>query len=199
MQEKGKNIVHFTDWEQPGEISVFYNEVKVWQVALATTAASTFFKPARIPDGDSLVSYVNVGLGNNNPIDNLWDEAGKKFGRPLEDKMPIILSTGTEKPPLEPLGTKATELAKSLVGVATDTEKTHKVSERAHYTLAEKGLYFRFNPSYLKGDVELEGYKDAETIIVRSQAYVNENATQRMFASFRDKCTGDQQHGELQV
>jgi calcium-independent phospholipase A2-gamma len=56
-----------------------FDEVKIWEVACATSAATTFFKPAQIMSGGVHRTFVDGALGANNPVNRLWIEAEKQF------------------------------------------------------------------------------------------------------------------------
>jgi len=76
------------------------------EAALATSAASTFFDLAQIGDQ----SFRDVGTGANNPIDEVWVEAGNIWNDDrelqLHDMVGCVLSIGTGDPGMKPLHEK---------------------------------------------------------------------------------------------
>lgn len=74
-----RELTHFTNYPKSGESSTFYDKVKLWEAARATSAATSFFEPMFI-DGSK---YWDGGVGANNPVDRLWREAKEAFGPDL--------------------------------------------------------------------------------------------------------------------
>jgi len=64
----------------------------IWQAARATTAAPSFFKPMTIEKPLPSISYVDGGLGYNNPSKLALQEARRIWGR---DKRFCLVSIGT--------------------------------------------------------------------------------------------------------
>ena len=65
------------------------HQIPIWQVARATTASPTYFKPVTIDDSQ----YVSGSFGVNNPSGEICDEVSKMTGSHNVD---IILSIGTK-------------------------------------------------------------------------------------------------------
>ncbi|EKV04427.1 Acyl transferase/acyl hydrolase/lysophospholipase [Penicillium digitatum] len=57
--------------------STSLNGCTIWQVARATSAATTFFKPMKL--GRDEIEDIDAGLGYNNPCDKLIGEAKNAF------------------------------------------------------------------------------------------------------------------------
>jgi patatin-like phospholipase/acyl hydrolase len=49
------------------------NSVKIWEVCRATSAASSFFDPIAV--GRYEEEFVDGGIGANNPVTELWNQA----------------------------------------------------------------------------------------------------------------------------
>ncbi|KAF8609875.1 FabD/lysophospholipase-like protein [Ceratobasidium sp. AG-I] len=117
------------------------------QAARATTAKPGIFKPVEIVDHGVRLSYIDGGLGCNNPTARMLDEA--EFVFPSQHAQSIIsLGTGQTHPSSIPspsliqrvLPTQATE---AMEGIATDCERT---SQEIHTRFQHvPGVYFRFN------------------------------------------------------
>lgn len=66
------------------------HDIPIWQVARATSAAPTYFKPAKIQG----LRYLDGGFGANNPCAEIFDEV-KKMNNHTPTCTNIILSVGT--------------------------------------------------------------------------------------------------------
>ncbi|KAI7270227.1 general substrate transporter [Hortaea werneckii] len=172
LSEQARTITHFTNYKKDHEMSNFYDKVKIWEAARATSAATSFFDPIMI-DGSA---YVDGGLGMNNPVDRLWREAREVFvtgEQNLEDLIRCVLSVGTGKPALKAFGRSVSEVGSSLVAIATETEEKHRTFYNSHEDLARQRLYFRFNPPYLDAIALNEAEKRGD-IRVRTEEYGND-------------------------
>ncbi|RMY45115.1 hypothetical protein D0865_10115 [Hortaea werneckii] len=172
LSEQARTITHFTNYKKDHEMSNFYDKVKIWEAARATSAATSFFDPITI-DGSA---YVDGGLGMNNPVDRLWREAREVFvtgEQNLEDLIRCVLSVGTGKPALKAFGRSVSEVGSSLVAIATETEEKHRTFYNSHEDLARQRLYFRFNPPYLDAIAINEAEKRGD-IRVRTEEYGND-------------------------
>ncbi|KAI7379056.1 hypothetical protein KC336_g19250, partial [Hortaea werneckii] len=172
LSEQASTITHFTNYKKDHEMSNFYDKVKIWEAARATSAATSFFDPITI-DGSA---YVDGGLGMNNPVDRLWREAREVFvtgEQNLEDLIRCVLSVGTGKPALKAFGRSVSEVGNSLIAIATETEEKHRTFYNSHEDLARQRLYFRFNPPYLDAIALNEAEKRGD-IRVRTEEYGND-------------------------
>ncbi|RMY62588.1 hypothetical protein D0863_10917 [Hortaea werneckii] len=172
LSEQARTMTHFTNYKKDHEMSNFYDKVKIWEAARATSAATSFFDPITI-DGSA---YVDGGLGMNNPVDRLWREAREVFAtseQNLEDLIRCVLSVGTGKPALKAFGRSVSEVGSSLVAIATETEEKHRTFYNSHEDLARQRLYFRFNPPYLDAIALNEAEKRGD-IRVRTEEYGND-------------------------
>src|SRR5436189_5660079 len=136
-----KDIVRLRSYSLPHEPNI---RATICQAALATSAATTFFEPVSIGDR----SFADGGLGANNPVDEVEGEASNIWCSETGDLKPLVkcfISIGTGNP-----GKKAIEsnvlkfLSKTLVAIATETEKTAErfvARWRQHY---DESRYFRF-------------------------------------------------------
>lgn len=138
--------VHFTDYHKPGE-STMFDEVRIWEVACATSAATTFFKPAQIMSGGVHRTFMDGALGANNPVNRLWIEAEREFPpAPLEPQIRCLLSVGTGRPPLASFGESVLSAMDSIRKIAVETQRTAQTFHAMHRSLADRNAYFRFNP-----------------------------------------------------
>lgn len=166
------DTVHFTTYPSRGASHMF-DTTRIWEAARATSAASSFFVPIKIGPYDE--EFVDGATGANNPVQELWNEAKTVWSeKHLESSIQCLVSIGTGVPSLKPFGSSLREIAKTLVQIATETERTAEVFHRGHSELDDGNRYFRFN--VLRGLEEI-GLEDA------SQKNVIMAATSRYMAS----------------
>ncbi|KFY31329.1 hypothetical protein V493_01202, partial [Pseudogymnoascus sp. VKM F-4281 (FW-2241)] len=120
----------------------------IWEAARATSAAPIFFKRIRIGDAGLQEEFIDAGMGCNNPVRYLVEEATKEFGP--ERGVACIVSIGTGKPMVAGLKDSSViqnlfplELVKVLASIATDTE--HEASVMKSRLKNWPGLYHRLN------------------------------------------------------
>ena len=119
------------------------HDIPIWQVARATSAAPTYFKPPVI-DG---LEYVDGGFGANNPCAEIYEEV-RRMNNNSRRCVSIILSIGTGKNN-EARRFKGTGFQRYLNYAnfarkwASDSEKTHEAMLKAKSEVHFK--YFRLN------------------------------------------------------
>lgn len=120
------------------------HDIPIWQVARATSAAPTYFKPPII-DG---LEYVDGGFGANNPCAEIYNEV-LVMNNNSKECVRIILSIGTGKNN-EARRFKGTGIQRYLNYLkfarkwASDSEKTHE--DMLKESKREESLkYFRLN------------------------------------------------------
>ncbi|RSL81495.1 hypothetical protein CEP51_005792 [Fusarium floridanum] len=142
------------------------------EVAMATSAASTFFEPVTIGD----MKYVDGGLGANNPVLEVVGEARCIMGRETEDLKPLVkcfISIGTGNPGMKSISDNFLQfISKTLVDIATDTETTANRFALEWQDLREAHRYFRFNVEQGLQDVELSEYEESGKIKMATQLYL---------------------------
>lgn len=117
------------------------SKATTWEAALATCAATSFFKRVKIGN----CTYGDGGLGANNPAQQVEDEANRiwcETNGSLQLQVKCFLSVGTGNGGINTISDSAWEfLAESLARVATDTEATaQEVAARWKHL-----PYYRFN------------------------------------------------------
>ncbi|KAI7764856.1 hypothetical protein LZL87_013839 [Fusarium oxysporum] len=150
----------------------------IWQVARATSAATTFFKPIRVGRDD--VEFVDAGFGYNNPCEVLIAEAQKQF--PDRESMQV-LSIGTGLGDVVAITNTRKSILRALGKMATSSKK---VASRLDERYGDSGVYHRFNVDHGLEDVKLSDWKKASKISSHTQNYLTEN--ERMVKKFADIC-----------
>jgi predicted acylesterase/phospholipase RssA len=171
LSGEARSKVQFTNYPRDFEMSSgLYNDAKIWEVARATSAASSFFEP--IAFGSNKRIFLDGAVGANNPIRQLWQEAENLWGTgPLEPQIQCLVSIGTGVPAVEPFGTNLRAVAKTLLDIATETEQTAESFASEHKNIVLQRRYLRLN--VLKGleGVGLEEASKKNDIEAVTEAY----------------------------
>lgn len=135
------------------------NKLKIWEAALATSAATTFFPAAEVAGS----TFVDGGTRANNPIQYLWTEAGDCWGSihpSLEENIGCLLSIGTGILRQEQFNdSNVFSLLGTIINVSTDTEVAYSEFMTNHPALYKGERYFRFNVDRGLESIGLEEYK----------------------------------------
>ncbi|KAH7370488.1 acyl transferase/acyl hydrolase/lysophospholipase [Rhexocercosporidium sp. MPI-PUGE-AT-0058] len=148
------------------------NIAKVWEVARATSAASSFFDPVIIGNFD----FIDGSTPANNPISEMWTEAFDVFKKGdnwrLEDNILCLVSIGTGIPAIRSFGDDTLRLGKALPAIATDTERRAEDFHRHHSHMAQNRQYFRFNVLWGLESVGLDETSKLDQISACTQKYL---------------------------
>jgi len=145
------------------------DDCPIWQACRATSAAPTFFPPMVI--GRPPTAYVDGGLGYNNPIRLLVEEARHIW--PASREIGCIVSVGTGILASRDIGRTIQPLFESLKGMATDTEKTaREFKEEMKHKYGVNQVYFRFNVQNGLEQVGLEEWKELDRTKVATEEYL---------------------------
>ncbi|GKT52042.1 calcium-independent phospholipase A2-gamma [Colletotrichum spaethianum] len=151
----------------------------IWEVARATSAATTFFKPIRV--GRDEIEFVDAGFGYNNPCEILVNEAQKQF--PSHTRLQV-LSIGTGLGDVVSIGKTRMDIVRALKSMATSSKK---VAARMDQQYGDSHQYFRFNVDKGLEDVTLSDWEKSSTISAHTRNYIDEN--RRAIAHFVDHFT----------
>lgn len=138
----------------------------ITEAAMATSAAVSFFDPVEVGSR----KYVDAGLGTNNPVDEVEEEAceiwcRKKRVSELQTRTACFVSIGTGHPGNKSINDRVDKfLMQTLRDIATETETTARKSENKWAQQMENETYFRFNVDHGLDDVGLEEYAKEGTI-----------------------------------
>jgi predicted acylesterase/phospholipase RssA len=138
----------------------------IWQAARATSAAPTFFTRIRIGEKDMEEEFIDGGLGCNNPVKQVLEEAEAAFGS--NHYVTCIISIGSGQAGV--IGLKSPDafqkalpldLIQVLRQIATDCESAAEDIERHFKNISN--MYFRFNVEQgMQGVTLAEGDKLGE-------------------------------------
>lgn len=138
----------------------------IWQVARATSAATTFFKPIRV--GRDEIEFIDAGFGYNNPCEVLIAEAQAQF----PNRKMQVLSIGTGLGDVVSISDTRKSILKALKSMATTSRK---VDSRLVEQYSDEGVYFRFNVDRGLDDVTLSDWEKSSKISAHTRNYLNEN------------------------
>ena len=161
----------------------------IWEACRATSAASTFFEPINI---GGFEEFLDGGAGANNPVRELWTDAKALWTDPkdrpgiLEGKVKCLVSIGTGKQALNAFGSYPSELANTLLQIATETEQTAELFSKEHCDLVEDDQYFRFNVDQGLENVSLEESDKIGPMSAATRKYLETNAVRRMLRAWRE-------------
>ena len=176
----------------------------IWQVARATSAAPTYFRPIKIERGNmrGSVTFKDGGFGSNNPSEEAYNDIIDKHGGRSQSMGPFV-SIGTGIPPFNLFSEKkgnfnnaitnftaAVKLPSRTVGVDQRMERLSVHDNKEHFP------YFRFDGGERLGEVALDEWKShrftrltgkdknpgsitLEKIFVATAAYLAEPMVQR--------------------
>ncbi|KAL1842459.1 hypothetical protein VTJ49DRAFT_5196 [Mycothermus thermophilus] len=161
----------------------------IWQVARATSAATTFFKPIHIGRDD--VEFIDAAFGYNNPCEVLIEEARQRFpGRPLGQ----VVSIGTGLGDVVSIDDTRFSIIKALKEMATTSKA---VAGRLDDRFGGDGRYVRFNVERGLEDTTLSDWNKASSISAHTRNYLSDNrrAVDQFVATFLGR---DQQRDEIE-
>ncbi|CAE6461061.1 unnamed protein product [Rhizoctonia solani] len=149
----------------------------IWEAARATSAAPYFFKPLVVSSGgDRKIggTYIDGGVGSNNPIRRLLNESRREFpGR----KPSLVLSLGTGIKDITQLP-RARGIAKILQllsllrvlgGIALDCERIH---QEVYQEFKSEKIYFRLNVDRGMHQIGLDEWNRKDAIHQCTKSYI---------------------------
>jgi hypothetical protein len=167
----------FRSYRSPAEVSDSLSHTTIWQACRATSAAPTYFDAISIELGTGKETFVDGGLGANNPIDQLWGEAVAMFGEEkLKDNLECLVSLGTGIPSAEPFHNTVHGLFSTLKAMATDTQELEQSFRKSHPGLATDGKYFRLDVGRGLASIGLESAEEIDKVAALTRAYLNDPA-----------------------
>ncbi|OBT54871.1 hypothetical protein VE04_04686 [Pseudogymnoascus sp. 24MN13] len=180
----------FRTWsadENPG-----YN-CTIWEAARATSAAPTFFKRIYIGDAGIEEEFIDAGMGCNNPVRYLVEEAINEFGP--DRKVNCIISIGTGKSMAA--GFKAPgffqravplDLIKVMKKMATDSEaEASRMKDRLRNC---HGLYHRLNVEQGLELVSLQEWEKLGEVKTHTEAYLQDKTIKQEIGVIVDALVG---------
>lgn len=159
--------------------SAAFNNCTLWQIARATSAATTFFKSIKVGRDD--IEFIDAGFGYNNPCSILIQEAQREFPERGEMR---ILSIGTGLGDVVTIKDKRIRIITALKRMATSSKK---VAADVDHRYGGNGQYFRFNVDHGLEDITLSDWEKASNISAHTRNYLADS--ERLINNFVDKFT----------
>ncbi|KIY03324.1 uncharacterized protein Z520_00015 [Fonsecaea multimorphosa CBS 102226] len=151
---------------------------RIWEAALATSAAPSFFDPVQI----GACSYVDGAIGANNPVNQVEEEAADIWCEETGRVQPLVkcfISVGTGHADFTTIkNSSLRSVAHSIEKVATETKKTdNEFTGRWREHLDTR--YFRFNVEEGLHSVRLAEYKQEAVIDAGTRLYLDGHGVKR--------------------
>jgi hypothetical protein len=147
-----------------------FRDCKIWEIARATSAATTFFPSCSC--GLQEIEFIDAGFGHNNPTEVLLGEAVKLFS---PEKINCILSIGTGLDGVVPVKNSRRSIINALSKMASNSQAVH----RRLTELLPEDIYFRFNVTRGLDDIVLFDWDKSSTISAHTRNYVHEPYVER--------------------
>jgi patatin-like phospholipase/acyl hydrolase len=142
-----------------------FRDCKIWEVARATSAATTFFES--ISCGRQEIEFIDAGFGHNNPTEVLLSEARKIFPN---EGFECVLSIGTGLGGVITIQDTRLSILNSLRRMASNSEA---VNRRLAESLPED-IYFRFNVTHGLDDISLSDWEKSSKISAHTANYLSD-------------------------
>ncbi|KAK3322992.1 acyl transferase/acyl hydrolase/lysophospholipase, partial [Apodospora peruviana] len=154
-------------------------EIRIWEAARATSAASTLFDPIKV----GMQEYVDGATGMNNPVEVVLAEA-KAIWFDSRERIQCLVSIGTGVPALKNFGDNLLEIKNALKSLSTETERTEGKFHRNHADLGIGGRYFHFNVDNGLTDVGLDEHEKKHEIVAAAELYLGRAHVRDLVADF---------------
>jgi patatin-like phospholipase/acyl hydrolase len=143
-----------------------FKDCTIWQVARATSAATTFFKSIKC--GRDEIEFIDAGFGYNNPCDVLLEEAERIFpnGKPS-----CVLSIGTGLGSVVTIRDDRLSILEALKKMASSSKK---VADRLDTRFRGNPAYYRLNVQRGLEDITLSDWEKRSTISAHTHNYIQE-------------------------
>ncbi|KAI1638581.1 acyl transferase/acyl hydrolase/lysophospholipase [Biscogniauxia mediterranea] len=145
-----------------------FQDCTIWEVARATSAATTFFKSIKC--GRDRIEFIDAAFGFNNPCEVLIKEAKKHFHQASMEQF-RILSIGTGLGDVVTIQDTRTSIIRALKSIATTSKK---VADRLDAEYGDTNQYYRLNVDRGLEDVTLADWEKASKISAHTHNYLQE-------------------------
>lgn len=161
----------------------------IWQAARATSAFPAIFKPIKIGPPGLMEPHIDGGLGCNNPLDILFEEAYRNWP---ERHVSCIVSLGAGQS--HPISFLSADLKNALLEITLDCEGIANEAELRFREVPD--LYFRFSVSQGMQAIERFDWDQAETIHASTVRYLLSEPVTKKFVGVV-KIVGTRQLGKI--
>lgn len=119
-------------------------------------------------------SFIDGGLGYNNPIFKIYDEARKIW----KDRTIIVTSIGTGEAPGDIFGGSLKKIAKSIAKIVTDCDRVADEFYNVKEDMVKEGHYYRLSVSQGLANIGLEEHEHIGAIVDHTQVYLSRGEPQ---------------------
>ncbi|OJJ96527.1 hypothetical protein ASPACDRAFT_63446 [Aspergillus aculeatus ATCC 16872] len=148
------------------DTSSAFSSCTIWQIARATSAATTFFKSIKIGRDD--IEFIDAGFGYNNPCQILIEESKQQFPG-CEQR--LVLSIGTGLGDVVTIRDTRMSIVRALAAMATSSRR---VARDLLNIYGENGHYYRFNVDRGLDDITLSDWERSSTISAHTHNYLDD-------------------------
>jgi predicted acylesterase/phospholipase RssA len=146
----------------------------IWEAARATSATPAFFKRIVIGEPGASQPYIDGGVGCNNPIAQVLEEAKLMFP---DRQVACVISIGAGQAdtisipkPRALQRVLPLDVVKAMQGIATDCERSAQAI--AHRLQETSNIYFRFNVEQGLQRVGLAQWERLDEVTAHTQHYI---------------------------
>ncbi|KFY54352.1 hypothetical protein V497_07790 [Pseudogymnoascus sp. VKM F-4516 (FW-969)] len=170
LRENTSDPVIFRSYDYAGAGLTLFNKCKVWEACRATSASPTFFDPVQIEGR----RFIDGGLGYNNPIFKVYDEARKIW----KDRTIIATSIGTGEAPGTKFNGTRKQIAESIKKIITDCDRIADDFYNLKEDMVKEGRYFRLSVTHGLSNIGLEEHDHIGTITDHTEVYLSKGEPQ---------------------
>lgn len=189
VRKETSQLVVFTSYESDPSSNDLLRTTKIWEAARATSAAPTYFDSIAIGQFGEL--FVDGGLGNNNPINVMWNESQRVFptngaSRPgdmrvgdMKDQLTCLVSIGTGRAKVTGVHDSCLKFVETLAAMVTDSHRIamdFQDSRGDELNNGEATKYYRFNVDQGLDEVGLEEKQKRSLIAAVTRDYLRQSA-----------------------
>jgi predicted acylesterase/phospholipase RssA len=184
-QTSNSKTAIFRSYDNPKQPQTLFDECKVWEACRATSAAPTFFDSIKIGKYGQL--YIDGGLGYNNPVQLVYNEAKDIWpSREIQ-----ILSVGTGVAPSKKFEGNLYKIVQAMKELVSRSDETADVFDKEHKDLSENGGLFRFRVDQDLGTIGLAEHREVPAMASATQSYLNKGEITRKLHACAEKLRGD--------
>jgi predicted acylesterase/phospholipase RssA len=160
--------VIFRNYETPreGPYNADVKSLKLWEVARATSASPTYFKPVMLEARKR--TYIDGSSKFPNPVRLLYREARDIW----PDSEVMIISIGTGGAPRSNFSGSLRDAFEANARMSTDAEMTADDFGRQFVATSSRTSYYRFNAHNSLEDVGLEEWRAYGAVEAATRAYL---------------------------
>ena len=154
------------------------HDCTIWEAVRATCAAPTYFSSIKIGPQSGKEEFIDGGVGSNNPINELHEEADRLFTQTREVACIVSLGTGVrntiqvEQAHLLDRIVLPRNIIKGFKKLALDSERNAKMMGQKYAQV--RGLYFRLSVEKGLEKIRLADWEKLAEVRTHTLAYLDD-------------------------